>query len=123
MALCWGRMWAKKAGDKEEWTYVSDQLIDHKPTVEGINPEDIMSYKEFLDRYFPAGQGAEGDLARNTRLINFGKPGNPGAKFKGPFEKMLKALSLPKAVKEDLGINDDSVGDAYILENKPVVAV
>ena len=55
--------------------------------------------------------------------MNFGKPGNPGAKFKGPFEKMIKALSLPKTVKEELGINDETVGDAYILQNKPVVAV
>jgi hypothetical protein len=108
-------MWAKKAGEKEEWTYVTDQLLDHKPTVEGINSEDIMSYREYLDRYFPAGQGVEGDLARNTKLLNFGKAGNPGAKFKGPFEKMIKALSLPKTVKEELGINDETVGDAYIL--------
>jgi hypothetical protein len=82
-----------------------------------------MSYSEYLDRYFPAGQSAEGDLARNTKLLTFGKPGNAGAKFKGPFEKMIKALSLPKAVREDLGINDETVGDAYILENRPVVDV
>lgn len=74
-----------------------------------------MSYKEYLDRYFPAGVSSEGDLARNGKLLNFGKPGNPGAKFKGPFEKMIKALSLPKTVKEELGINDETVGDNYIL--------
>lgn len=115
VALCWGRMWAKKAGEKEEWTFVSDQLIDHKPTVDGINPDDIMSYKHYLDHFFPAKGNSEGDLERNTKLLNFAKPGNPGAKFKGPFEKMMKALSIPKTVKEDMGINDDSVGDAYIL--------
>lgn len=43
--LCWGRMFAKKAGDKEEWTYVSDQLTETKPSVEGINADDIMSYR------------------------------------------------------------------------------
>jgi len=41
---------------------------------------------------------------RNTKLLNFAKPGNPGAKFKGPFEKTMKAMTLPKTVKEDLGI-------------------
>jgi hypothetical protein len=38
-------MWAKKAGEKEEWTYVSDQLSEHKPTVEGILPEEIFTYR------------------------------------------------------------------------------
>jgi hypothetical protein len=113
-------MWAKKAGEKEEWTFVSDQLSEHKPSVEGINPDDIMSYKEYLDRNFPSGT-PEQDLARNTKLLNFARPGNPGAKFKGPYEKMLKALSLPKAVKDELGINDDAVGDSYILQNLPVI--
>ena len=113
-------MWAKKAGEKEEWTFVSDQLSEHKPSVEGINPDDIMSYKDYLDRNFPSGT-PEQDLARNTKLLNFARPGNPGAKFKGPYEKMLKALTLPKAVKDELGINDDAVGDSYILQNQPVI--
>jgi hypothetical protein len=56
-------------------------------------------------------------LQRNTRLLNFSRPGNPGAKFKGPFEKMIKAITLPKGVKEELNILDDNVGDAYILQN------
>jgi hypothetical protein len=54
--------------------------------------------------------------------LNFAKPGSPGAKFKGPFEKMMKALTLPKPVKDDLGIQDEAIGDAFILENKSVVA-
>lgn len=61
-------------------------------------------------------------LARNTKLLNFAKPGNPGAKFKGPFEKMMKNLTLTKAVKDELGLQDEAIGDAFILENKPVVA-
>ena len=95
-------MFAKKPTDKEEWTYVSDQLLEVKPTVEGINADDIMSYKEYLDRFFPI--SSENEQIRNTKLLNFARPGNPGAKFKSPFEKMLKTVSLPKAVKEDLGI-------------------
>ena len=42
--------------------------------------------------------------------MNFAKPGNPGAKFKNTYEKMLKSVSLPKAAKEELGINDDVGG-------------
>jgi hypothetical protein len=40
--------------------------------------------------------------------MNFAKPGNPGVKFKNHFEKLIKALSLPKAAKEELGITDDT---------------
>lgn len=31
---------------------------------------------------------------------------------------MLKALTLPKTVKEELNIQDENVGDAYILQNQ-----
>ena len=37
----------------------------------------------------------------------FAKPGGPGAKFKNQFEKMLKALTLPKGAREELGIGED----------------
>ncbi len=43
--LCWGRMFAKKPTDKEDWTYVYDQLTETKPVVEGIESSAIMSYK------------------------------------------------------------------------------
>jgi len=89
-----------------------------------------MSYREYLDRILPLKTvdqvadakernrlNADNELQRNTRLINFARPGNPGAKFKGPFEKMMKALALPKGVKEELNIQDDNVGDAYVLQN------
>ena len=94
-----------------------------------------MSYREYLDRILPLKTvdqvadakernrlNADNELQRNTRLINFARPGNPGAKFKGPFEKMMKALALPKGVKEELNIQDDNVGDAYVLQNQPTVA-
>lgn len=41
-------------------------------------------------------------------MINFAKPGNPGAKFKNHFEKMLKTLSLPKGARDELGIAEDA---------------
>ena len=62
-------------------------------------------------------------LIRNTKLLNFTKPGNPGTKFKGPFEKMIKSITLPKIVKEDMGILDDNVGDAFILSNKSLLNI
>ena len=30
-------------------------------------------------------------------------------------------MSLPKTVREDLGLTDEAVGDAFILSNSPVV--
>jgi hypothetical protein len=54
---------------------------------------------------------------RFQKLLAFGRPGNPGAKFKGPYEKILKALTLPKTVKEELGINDDATGDNFVVQN------
>jgi hypothetical protein len=102
-------------------------LTEIRPVLEE-SKEEIMSYKEYLDKFFPlksdaevpdakerARVNAENELQRNTRLINFAKPGNPGAKFKGPFEKMMKAITLPKGVKEELNILDDNVGDSYVL--------
>jgi hypothetical protein len=80
-----------------------------------------MSYREYLDRILPR-DNPDNEIQRNTKLINFSRPGNPGAKFKGPFEKMMKAIALPKGVKEELNILDDNVGDNYVLQNQPTVA-
>jgi hypothetical protein len=35
---------------------------------------------------------------------------------------MMKAIALPKGVKEELNILDDNVGDNYVLQNQPTVA-
>jgi hypothetical protein len=129
--LVWGKLVPKKVNGVEElqWTYVSDQLTEIRPVLED-SQDEVMSFKEYLDRILPlktaeevpdakerAHLNAENELQRNTRLLNFSRPGNPGAKFKGPFEKMIKAITLPKGVKEELNILDDNVGDAYILQN------
>lgn len=60
-------------------------------------------------------------MQRNTKLLNFTKPGNPGTKFKSPFEKMLKALTIPKTVKEELNIQDENIGDNFIVSNQPSI--
>ena len=41
-------------------------------------------------------------MIRKDRIVSFAKPGNPGAKFKNTFEKMMKVLTLPKGAKEEL---------------------
>jgi hypothetical protein len=129
--LVWGKLVPKKVNGVEElqWTYVSDQLTEIRPVLED-SKEEVMSYIEYLNRILPlksaeeipdakgrARANADNELQRNTKLLNFARPGNPGAKFKGPFEKMMKAIALPKGVKEELNILDDNVGDNYILQN------
>jgi len=42
-------------------------------------------------------------------MSQFAKPGGPGAKFKNTLEKMLKALTLPKGAREELGIGEDMI--------------
>ena len=59
---------------------------------------------------------AENENLRFQKITNFAKPGNPGAKFKNLFEKMIKSLSLPKAAKDELGISDDA--GAQVLTQK-----
>jgi hypothetical protein len=127
--LVWGKLVPKKVNGVEElqWTYVSDQLTEIRPVLED-SKEEVMSYIEYLNRILPlksaeeipdakerARANADNELQKNTKLLNFARPGNPGAKFKGPFEKMMKAIALPKGVKEELNILDDNVGDNYIL--------
>ena len=129
--MVWGKLVPKKVNGVEElqWTYVSDQLTEIRPVLED-SKEEVMSYIEYLNRILPlksaeeipdakgrARANADNELQRNTKLLNFARPGNPGAKFKGPFEKMMKAIALPKGVKEELNILDDNVGDNYILQN------
>ena len=127
--MVWGKLVPKKVNGVEElqWTYVSDQLTEIRPVLED-SKEEVMSYIEYLNRILPlksaeeipdakerARANADNELQKNTKLLNFARPGNPGAKFKGPFEKMMKAIALPKGVKEELNILDDNVGDNYIL--------
>ncbi len=42
---------------------------------------------------------------RNEKIEQFVKPGNPGAKFRKIYDKMLARLELPKHVKEQLGLS------------------
>ena len=65
----------------------------------------MISYKDFLDRYYPTkgGSDAEQNAAIQVdRLLSFARPGGLGAKFKNTYEKMQRALNLPKGAKEEL---------------------
>lgn len=46
---------------------------------------------------------------REKLQAQFARPGGPGAKFKNQLEKMIKALTLPKGAREELGIDNDGV--------------
>eukprot|EP01022_Parablepharisma_sp_SALTPOND_P006343 TRINITY_DN1258_c0_g1_i1.p1 TRINITY_DN1258_c0_g1~~TRINITY_DN1258_c0_g1_i1.p1 ORF type:complete len:615 (+),score=67.56 TRINITY_DN1258_c0_g1_i1:2162-4006(+) len=74
--------------------------------------------RDFLTKEFPSkGEKDEPDRQkreefntaqkkkRNEKIEVFVKPGNPGAKFKKTYEKMLAKLELPKHVKEQLGVS------------------
>ena len=73
---------------------------------------EINHDEEYLRKYFPRLTGDEHsvddkferDELRKTMRWNFIKPGCPGAKFKSAFDKMLKCLTLPKPVRESLGV-------------------
>jgi len=36
---------------------------------------------------------------------------------------MMKALAIPKTVKEELQIQEENIGDNFIIQNKPAVPV
>lgn len=63
-----------------------------------------MNYYEYLKMYWPIeGENAEQNRAiTSDRLQSFPRPGGLGSKFKNHYEKMLKALALPKGAKEEL---------------------
>jgi len=63
-----------------------------------------MNYYEYLKMYWPIkGEEAEQNRAiTSDRLQSFPRPGGLGSKFKNHYEKMLKALALPKGAKEEL---------------------
>ncbi len=50
-------------------------------------------------------------------MTKFHTPGNPGAKFKNVYEKMAKALQLPKGAREELGLPND-IGGGQLMSQK-----
>lgn len=82
----------------------------------------MMSYSDFLDIQYPVKPHPENgetqeqwqeqnklnQEARKEELLSFTRHGHPGTKFKSQAEKIIRASYLPKNVREDLGINDDT---------------
>ena len=97
------------------WTLAHDQLCSEKPELldEEEQVIDVVNYREFVNTLHPMINGIEGDSRteeniknRDELLLKFATQGNPGSKFKNQFEKMNKAILLPKAVAEELGVED-----------------
>ncbi len=131
----WGRVEERtKDGETQHvWVCACDSL--------SLNPpgEDMISYRwglgmngrDYLKEQFPkknvqeepdAGKRKEyNDSQRHKiseKLALFIKPGNPGAKFKKVYDKMLANLELPKHVKEQLGLSPVAGVDKPAEEKK-----
>jgi hypothetical protein len=57
----------------------------------------------------------------DEKLDLFVKQGNPGAKFKKVFDRMLAKLDLPKHVKDQLGVPQAVVQPAEKAQDAPKV--
>ena len=97
------------------WVAAYDALSWDKPQLPASdteNPDEIMSYYQFLKEYYPKDDpehGAQNAKLFDDRLHSFSYPGAPGAKFKHAREKMSKCLSLPKGAKEELNYPQEIV--------------
>lgn len=112
--MCWGQVTVED--DSRKWNLAFDQFSHDPPE------EDLMSYRDFLDLEFPvrakpeAGESPAELEERNKanieevkeKLLNFTRHGQPGSKFKSQVEKLNRATYLPKNVREDLGMSDET---------------
>ena len=103
------------------WHLVHDQLTYDKPehpnhlnnVPEGEEEGVIMCYQDYLNEILPRQKLEDGtyeptiEEKRSKLQQSFARPGGPGAKFKNTLEKMIKALTLPKGAREELGISED----------------
>lgn len=91
--------------DQLSWTKPElSQLKEQNQRDEDGNAVELVSYLEYLNSAFPTNEGEQGqnEAIIYDRLLSFARPGGLGAKFKNTYEKMLKALQLPKGAKEEL---------------------
>ena len=116
---CVARMWWGKVtieNDVHKWNVAFDQFSHDQPE------EEMMSYSDFLDLEFPIRQSPErgepkeqweeqnkiNREARTEHLLSFVRHGHPGSKFKSQTEKIIRSTYLPKNVREDLGMSDET---------------
>ena len=70
---------------KPEYVQVKDKETGELVTV------DVISYKDFLDQYYPTKDNADAEqnlAIQLDRLSSFARPGGLGSKFKNTYEKM-----------------------------------
>ena len=97
------------------WHLAYDQLSWRKPEYVQVKDKetgelvtvDVISYKEFLDQYYPSKESEQNAAIQLDRLSSFARPGGLGSKFKNTYEKMQRALNLPKGAKEELNYGPD----------------
>lgn len=98
-------------------------MIDGLPQVEDGLVTKIANYQDYIDAEYPeikSGSDAEQSERAEMRTklrMKFAQPGGPGAKFKATYEKMIKALILPKGAKDELGIQGDNGMPAEDVQN------
>ena len=112
--MWWGRVTVEE--DERKWNVAFDQFSHDPPE------EDMMNFSDFLDIQYPIrskpekGQTREQweqetklhKEARAEELLSFTRHGHPGSKFKSQAEKIIRATYLPKNVREDLGMSDET---------------
>jgi hypothetical protein len=97
----------------------SCNMLASLPALEEGQESKIATYQDWMDAQFPSLAGsatdeerAERDELRRSMQMKFAQPGGQGTKFKNTFEKMCKAVLLPKGAKDELGITGDQMDPA-----------
>mmetsp|Transcript_14031 Transcript_14031/g.12009 ORF Transcript_14031/g.12009 Transcript_14031/m.12009 type:complete len:222 (-) Transcript_14031:826-1491(-) len=108
----WGKEEVQGDGESTVWK------LNHKG-LSWLRPqEDLISYREYLEKVYPDKTAEEepDDAARNQYnkqvnmqrrdiMQNFIKPHQPGVSLKSEFERIIRRLNLPDFALDELGIN------------------
>jgi hypothetical protein len=109
--IAWGFLEQRdKNGEQfDVWILAHDLPIREQPV------ENAITYQEFVANQHPFQNQEEEPidikqvhLDRAQMYADFCKQGNPGAKLRKYFDKMLKYLDLPKNAKNQLGISEEA---------------
>ena len=124
----WGRMCTTiNSSTKDyEWSLAHDQLSSTKPSVlshfdslPATNFDFVVAtYYDYIDAKLPLRESysetemKERKATRALMTLQFVSKEGLGSKFKGTYDRLMKALALPKGAKEELGIVGDHGMDA-----------
>lgn len=74
----------------------------------------IGTYTEYINASLPVLNTPHSEAEKNERnklrvdlMMSFVSKEGPGSKFKSTYERLFKALTLPRGAKEELGITGD----------------